>query len=119
MTIESPREVEQRRRPTAIALLSLFFVLGTFASGLTVVMLLLPGSSLDLLWRLNPRAHQAFADMGPNAVFVMSMVCWSCAVAAVGLWRCRLWGFWTAICLLSINLLGDTINSFFVRDWRL
>jgi hypothetical protein len=38
--------------------------------------------------------------------------------ASSGLWRLRRWGLWTAISILSINLLGDTLNAFLLRDWR-
>jgi uncharacterized membrane protein (DUF2068 family) len=108
----------QQGRPTEIALLSLFFVLGVLASGLTVVMLILPGTSLDALWRLNPHAREGFVTMGHAAMYLMSAVCLACATAALGLWRLRRWGFWTAISILSINMLGDTLNTFLLRDWR-
>jgi len=36
----------------------------------------------------------------------------------LGLWRCRLWGYWTAIIILTVNLLGDAMNTFLLRDWR-
>jgi hypothetical protein len=109
---------EQRSRPVGIALLSFFFLFGVVASGLSAVMLLLPGSPLDVLWRINPHAHEGFLTMLHWAVVLMSAVCFACAVAALGLWRCRPWGYWTAIVILSMNVLGDTINSLLRRDWR-
>jgi hypothetical protein len=81
-------------------------------------MLLLPGTPLDKLWRLNPHARQGFLALGFWAILLMSGVCLACAAATLGLWRCRPWGFWTAMGILSINLLGDTINSVFFHDWR-
>src|SRR6516225_10194491 len=108
----------QSPRPAGIILLSLFFVFGTMASGLAAVMLIVPGSSLDVLWRLNPDAHAGFVEMGRWSMFVMSTVCLACAFAAWGLWRCRIWGYWTAITILTVNLVGDAINSFLLRDWR-
>ncbi|HEV3039552.1 MAG TPA: hypothetical protein VHA33_17400 [Candidatus Angelobacter sp.] len=50
----------QAPRPVGITVLALFFVFGTLASGLTTAMLIVPGTSLDALWRLNPRAHEGF-----------------------------------------------------------
>lgn len=87
-------------------------------SGLTVAMLLFPGSALDPLWRLNPRAHQGFAAMGTGAVLLMAVVCVTCIVAAIGLWRCKRWGLWIAIAILSINLAGDTTNALLGHDRR-
>jgi hypothetical protein len=106
------------RRPLGITLLSLFFVFGTLMSGLTVFLLLFPGSVLEPVWRLNPQAHEGFATMGLSAVLLMAVVCSACAVAAVGLWRCTRWGFWTALAILSINLAGDTTNALITGDKR-
>jgi hypothetical protein len=108
----------QQKRPVGITLISVFFVFGSLASGLAVLMLLLPGSPLDVLWHINPRAHQGFLAIAPWAILLMSSVCLACAEAALGLWHCRRWGYWTAIGILCINLVGDTINTFMLQDWR-
>jgi hypothetical protein len=105
-------------RPVGITVLSLFFVFGTLASGLAAAMLIVPGTSIDALWRLNPHAHEGFIAMGHWSVLLMSTICLACVSAAWGLWRCRLWGYWTATIILSVNLLADTVNSFLLRDWR-
>jgi len=106
------------KRPISIALISLFFVFGAFASGLAAFMLLLPSTPLDALWRLNPHARDGLAPMGLWAVFLMSVVCVACAATALGLWHRRRWGYWAAISILAINLLGDTINAIALRDCR-
>jgi hypothetical protein len=107
-----------RSRPLGITLVSLFFVFGTVMSGLAVAMLLFPGSALEPLWRLNPRAHTGFAAIGIWAVLLMTAVCAACATAAIGLWRGGRWGYWTALAILSVNLAGDTLNAFLAHDWR-
>jgi hypothetical protein len=109
---------EQQRRPIGIILLCFFFTFGVLASGLSAVMLLAPGTPLDVLWRLNPHAHEGFLRMGRSAVVLMSAVCLACTAAALGLWRRRPWGYWTAMVILSMNLLGDIINSLLGREWR-
>jgi hypothetical protein len=86
-----------RLRPFVVTGSSLFFAFGTVMSGLTAVMLLFPGSPIEPLWRLNPRAQEALASMGTAAVLLMIVVCASCFAAAVGLWRLKRWGYWTAI----------------------
>src|SRR3712207_4291578 len=99
-----------RPRPLGITALSIFFLFGTAASLLSSVSLLFPGSFLEPMWRLNPRAREGFADMGAWAVVLMCAVCVSCASAAVGLWRGTQWGYWLAVALLACNLLGDVAN---------
>ena len=97
-------------RPVGITLLSVFFSFGALISLTVFVSLLFPGSFLEPLWRLNPRAHEAFASVGAWSVVLMFAVCVSCALAALGLWRGARWGYRLALALLVINLLGDIAN---------
>src|SRR3954451_1028184 len=106
------------KRPPGITALALFFVFGNVMSGLTAVMLSFPGSVIEPLWRLNPRAREGFVGMGGWAVVLMLVVCVACATAAVGLWRCSRVGYWTALVVLAINLVGDTANAVVGHDWR-
>ena len=87
-------------------------------SGLAALMLLFPGSFLDKLWQLNPLAQQGFLRMGLWASVLMAAVCAACAAAAVGLWKMALWGYWTAIAILSVNALGDVANAVISHDLR-
>jgi len=41
-----------------------------------------------------------------------------CLFAAIGLWRGTFWGTLLALIILSINIIGDTINAFFRHDYR-
>ena len=50
--------------------------------------------------------------MGRWSVLLMVSICVLCGATALGLWRSRRWAYWTAISLLIINFLGDTINAF-------
>ncbi|MFP5260335.1 MAG: hypothetical protein ACLGJB_00335 [Blastocatellia bacterium] len=61
-------------------------------SSLSFVSLLFPGSVLEPVWRLNPRAREGFAGIGTWAVVLMCVVCAACASAPVGLWGGRRWG---------------------------
>ena len=97
-------------RPAGITALSIFFLFGTAASFLSSVSLFFPGSFLEPMWRLNPRARAGFADMGGWAVILMCTVSIACVSAAVGLWRGTRWGYWVAATMLVINLLGDLVN---------
>jgi len=87
-------------------------------SGITAALLLFPGTSMDMLWRLNPTAHTGFAAIGNWAVALMVVVCAACATAAAGLWRLARWGYWMALAILSVNIAGDTFNAVANRDWR-
>jgi len=98
--------------------MSVFFAFGATMSGVTVYLLLFPGSPLDRLWEFNPRAHEGFARVGAWATLLMAIICAACITAAAGLWHCKRWGLWAAIAILAINLLGDTLNVLLLHDWR-
>ena len=103
-------KLESETRPGGISALSAFFAAGAVISFTSGVALLFPGSLLEPMWRLNPRAREAFAGMGAWAIVLMFAVCLACAASALGLWRGTRWGHRLAIGLLTINLLGDVAN---------
>ena len=94
-------------RPVGVTALSIFFWAGAFISLIAAVSLLFPGRILEPLWRLNPRAREGFAGIGGWAILLMGAVSAACAIAAAGLWRGAHWGYWFALVLLVINLIGD------------
>jgi uncharacterized membrane protein (DUF2068 family) len=63
------------------------------------------------MWRLNPRGREGLAGIGGWAILLMSGVLVACAIAATGLWRGARWGYWFALILLVINLIGDVTNA--------
>jgi len=63
------------------------------------------------MWRLNPRAHEAFAHMGLWAPALLGTVCLACGATAYGLFRSRRWGHRLAVALILINFTGDLINA--------
>lgn len=101
---------DSQARPIGVIALSGLFLFGTIASFISSVGLFFPGSFLERMWVLNPRAHEGLSGMGASAVILMSVVSVGCACTAVGLWRGARWGYWLAIALLTINLLGDILN---------
>ncbi|MFL6276857.1 MAG: DUF2127 domain-containing protein [Blastocatellia bacterium] len=102
-------EAMSKIRPAGITALSIFFMFGATMSFITFVSLWFPGSFLEPMWRLNPRAREGFAHLGVAAIALMGVVCVACAAAA-GLWRGARWGYWLAVVVLAINLLGDITN---------
>lgn len=118
MMTEAITTLPCRHRPAGVTAISLFFVFGALMSALAAALLLLPGTALDALWRINPRGHAGFVAMGNQAVLLMAVVCGSCAIVATGLWQRRKFGYWSAGVMLSINLAGDTWNAITYRDWR-
>jgi uncharacterized membrane protein (UPF0136 family) len=107
------------RLPVGIKLLVAFFLFGACACTLTIALIAMPGTSLDLLWQANPSAQAGFLQMGgPASMLLMLLVGTACATAAIGLARQKAWGRRLAIAILVINLAGDTINALARRNPR-
>jgi hypothetical protein len=98
------------RRPFGITVLVSLFAIGVCASLISAVSLSFPGSFLETVWRLNPRAREGFNHLGGWAILLMISVCIACALTVMGLWRGRLWGYWLALAMLLLNVAGDFIN---------
>lgn len=100
-------------------MLSMFFMFGACAAGLTAVLLLLPGTAFNFAWQANPQAHDGLSGIGRWALLLMSAVALICVVAAVGLWRLKPWGLWTAVAVLAINLAADTVSAITTHEHRM
>ena len=85
---------------------------------LTAFLLSFPGTPLDVTWRLKPEARADLIQMGFLAPIVMVLTGVACAAAAIGLARGRQWGRQVAVCVLVINMVGDTANAFIRNDFR-
>lgn len=107
-----------RRPPAGLIAFSVFFIFGAVMSGASTIALLLPGSILESIWKLNPRARDAFSDMGSWSVALMGAVCLACAFAAIGVWRRTRWGHRLACGILTLNLVGDLANAIIRSDPR-
>ncbi len=99
-----------KARPRRITALSIFFAAGTIISSISAISLLFPKSFLQPMWKLNPRALEAFHHIGFWAIVLMFVVSISCGLAAYGLWFGKLWGYRIAIGMLITNLIGDIYN---------
>ena len=97
-------------RPWGITALSIFFLAGAVISFVASISLLAPDSFLRPMWRLNPRAQENLSMLGFWAVVLLGTVSLLCAAAAIGLWRTARWGYWLAITLIVVNLIGDVTN---------
>lgn len=109
---------ERQPRLPGITAFSVFFALGAIPSSVSALALICPGSWSEAIWRLKPEAPEQFASLGPWAVPLMVMVALACAGAAVGLWKTQRWGHRLAIGILTVNLLGDSVNAVLRHDWR-
>jgi hypothetical protein len=109
---------EIRQRPVGIVLLGLFFCFGTLMSGLAAVSLLWPGTALDAMWRINPRAYAGFETLGVAGPLLLLVVSAFCLAAAIGFIAGRIWGYRLGIGMFVVNLVADVVNAASGREPR-
>ncbi|MDP9254548.1 MAG: hypothetical protein M3O66_06395 [Verrucomicrobiota bacterium] len=110
--------MNQRHRSVATTLLVIFFATGALICLVTMLALAFPGGFLEPIWRLKPDARTEFQKIGNASVSLMAVVGAACGVAAVGLARNAEWGRRLAIGVLTVNLVGDSINALLRHDPR-
>jgi hypothetical protein len=99
------------RRPAGITALSILFAFAAFMTGIIVMVQFFSNSAADP----TSRAQDGFSQW---SLLLMTVASLACIAAAYGLWRLMRWGLWTAIVILSANLVGDVISIFSTPDWR-
>ena len=102
--------ISDHRAALTVNAFAAFYLLGSVMACTCAVALAFPGTFLDGLWQLNPRAREGFASLGSVAVALMTVVSAACLSAAVGLWKAKRWGYRLAVALLLMNLTGDVVN---------
>jgi uncharacterized membrane protein (UPF0136 family) len=105
-----------RNRPLGITLLAIFFAAGALICLVTMLALAFPGGFLEPLWRLKPEARVQFQQIGNGSIALMALVGATCGLAAIGLAKSAEWGRRLAIGILTVNLVGDTLNAILRRD---
>ena len=109
--------MNQQRLSAGTTLLVIFFACGALICLLIVLALAFPGGSLDSIWRLKPDARTQFQQMGSGAsIALMALVGAACGLAATGLARNAEWGRRLAIGVLTINVIGDSLNAWLRHD---
>jgi uncharacterized membrane protein (UPF0136 family) len=97
-------------------LLVIFFAAGSLICLVAMLALAFPGGFLEPIWQLKPEARVDFQQIGNWSIALMALVGTACGLAAVGLARNREWGRRLAIAILTVNLVGDTLNAILRHD---
>jgi hypothetical protein len=110
--------VNRNRPPLGIILLVIFFGAGAVICLVTTLALGFPGGFLEPIWQLRPDARIEFQKLGNWSVLLMTTVGVACGLASFGLVRDAEWGRRFAIGILTVNLIGDSLNALLRHDLR-
>jgi len=72
--------------------------------------LLVPGTTLDRAWALNPGAYQQLSSMGSIAGLLFLLLSLLLIFSAVGWFHRRRWGWILAVVIISFQVIGDLVN---------
>ena len=102
-------------RPDSLRLVVSYFF-GAMMASLAAIILLLPGTSLDRAWKLNPTAYKQLSPLGSKIGILFLLLAVTLLVSGVGWFQRRLWAWRLAVAIIATQVLGDIVNL--VRgDW--
>lgn len=105
------------RRPAIVTTIAVFAWMACGIALVTGLSLAYPGTVLDRIWTLNPRAYAAFARMGRLSGVLLLLLCPVAAATAAGLLHRRRWGWWLALVTFGVNGLGDLASLVMTHEW--
>jgi hypothetical protein len=107
MTRFRQREAVLTRRSLGVFLIALFFAIATCILLGVGTALLLPGSKLEVIWKLYPARRAVLMPyrvwLGPGFLILAIIM----ASASIGWFRRRIWEWWLAVVIFLINGLSD------------
>jgi hypothetical protein len=69
-----------------------------------------PGTILDRIWALNPRAYNQLSPLGRSVGIPFLILSLALAVAGLGWFKRRRWGWQLAVVVIATRVLGDFVN---------
>jgi len=96
--------------PPGIKAIGAFLMFGATMACVAGTTLLRPGAALGRVWALNPRAYNELAPYGKSVGFGFLLLAVLLALAGVGWFKRRRWGWQLAAAIIATQVLGDLVN---------
>ena len=87
-----------------------FLIFGSLMATLAGTTLACPGTAVDRIWDLNPRAYRELAPYGRMVGIPFLLLGATMAVTVVGWFKRRQWGWRLAVGIIATQILGDIAN---------
>ena len=88
----------------------IFLLFGAVMAPIAGIALVWPGTILDRMWILNPRAYQQLAPFGKTLGIPFLLLSVALGSAAVGWFNRRRWGWRLAVFIIATQVFGDLVN---------
>ena len=105
----SPVPVRFASRRAMIAI-GVFLAFGACMAALAGTTLVWRGTALDRMWALNPTAYRQLVPLGGIVGPLFLLLSATLAIASVGWFKRRFWGWGLAGIIISTQIAGDSIN---------
>ena len=108
--VSSSTDVRRSASRPAFVAIGTFLLFGMAMAGLAGTTLVWPGTALDRIWTLNPKAHLQLSPRGPGVGLAFLFLAVVLGASAVGWFQKKKWGWRLAVCIIGIQVLGDLVN---------
>jgi hypothetical protein len=98
------------RKPGGFNAIGIFLFFGAVMAGLAAITLLWRGTPLDRLWVLNQMAYNRLVPMGRTVGILFLLLSVALAMAGIGWFRRRAWGWRLAVGIIATQVVGDLVN---------
>lgn len=99
-----------RERSAGIVSFGIFLFFGAAMAALAGTTLIWRGTILDGAWKLNPTGYRQLAALSPSVGIVFLLLSGLMAVAGIGWFRRRHWGWRLSVAIIAVQVLGDLVN---------
>jgi hypothetical protein len=100
----------EKGTPRGMTAIGIFLFFGTAMAFLAGTTLVWPGTILDRMWILNPRAYQQLAPFGKTLGIPFLLLSIALGSATAGWFNRRRWGWRLAVFIIATQVLGDLVN---------
>jgi len=102
--------VPQTKLPNGIIAVGIFLFFGAIMASLAGTTLVWRGTMLDRIWAFNLPAYRQLAPFGKMVGIPFLLLGATLAVAGVGWFKRRVWGWRLAVAIIATQVLGDLVN---------
>ncbi len=105
-------------RPIGVTFVAAFLLLGTLLAEATAVSLFIPGTFLDMMWKLNEEAYLEFNLLGGQVIglFLCTLGILT-AAASFGLLHGKRWSWYIAVSIFALQGIGDVLALALRKDF--
>jgi len=101
--------------PRGMTAMGVFLLFGAAMALIAGTSLMRPGTALDRMWALNPRAYHELSPLGRSAGFLFLLLALALALTGMSWLKRRRWGWRLAVVIIGTQVLGNLVSIFLGR----